>query len=177
MTGIERREQLLPVAAEEFAARGLHGTSAEMIARRARISQPYIFRLFGTKVGLFTAVIEQVYDRVTESFRRSTEGLPGPQALYAMGTVYREMLSDRTLLLVMLHGFAASDDQDVRMTVQKGFQALWTTVQETSGLPDDQVKRFMALGMLLNDAAAMDLQRVDEPWAVACMTQLPMGNL
>ncbi len=49
MGASQRREQVLAVAEEEFAATGLHGTSAETIARRAGISQAYVFRIFGTK--------------------------------------------------------------------------------------------------------------------------------
>ena len=49
MTADERRAQLLAIAAEEFAAGGLHGTSTETIARRAGITQAYVFRLFGSK--------------------------------------------------------------------------------------------------------------------------------
>ena len=45
----ERREEILEAALVEFADRGLHGTSTEDIARRVGISQPYVFRLFGTK--------------------------------------------------------------------------------------------------------------------------------
>jgi AcrR family transcriptional regulator len=39
MSGERRREQVLQIAAEEFAEGGLHGTSTEAIARRAGITQ------------------------------------------------------------------------------------------------------------------------------------------
>jgi AcrR family transcriptional regulator len=44
-----RREQLIEAAVAEFAIYGLHGTSTEKIAKRVKISQPYVFRLFPTK--------------------------------------------------------------------------------------------------------------------------------
>src|SRR2546430_8464212 len=40
----ERREEILRAALVEFAERGLHGASTEEIAKRAGISQPYVFR-------------------------------------------------------------------------------------------------------------------------------------
>ena len=49
MPGARRREQVLRIAAEEFAEGGLHGTSTEAIARRAGITQAYVFRMFSTK--------------------------------------------------------------------------------------------------------------------------------
>ena len=48
-TAAERRETVLVAAQAAFAQRGLHGTSTEEIAAAAGISQPYLFRLFGTK--------------------------------------------------------------------------------------------------------------------------------
>jgi AcrR family transcriptional regulator len=47
-TAAERREAVLAAALVAFAQGGLHGTSTEDIARAAGISQPYLFRLFGT---------------------------------------------------------------------------------------------------------------------------------
>ena len=48
-TADERREAVLTAAAREFARKGLHGASTDAIAKDAGISQPYLFRLFGTK--------------------------------------------------------------------------------------------------------------------------------
>jgi AcrR family transcriptional regulator len=44
----ERREEILAIAIEHFAARGFRGSSTGVIAREAGISQPYLFRLFRT---------------------------------------------------------------------------------------------------------------------------------
>ena len=49
MSAEERREIVLEAAVGEFARHGLAGTSTEDVARRAGISQPYLFRLFPTK--------------------------------------------------------------------------------------------------------------------------------
>ncbi len=52
----ERRDEILNAAMLEFAERGL-GASTDEIARVAGISQPYVFRLFGTKKELLKAVV------------------------------------------------------------------------------------------------------------------------
>jgi AcrR family transcriptional regulator len=59
-----RREEILEAAVKEFAYGGLHGTSTERIAQRAGISQPYLFRLFGTKKELFIAANQRCFGRV-----------------------------------------------------------------------------------------------------------------
>jgi AcrR family transcriptional regulator len=176
MTNEERRAQILQIASEEFSKGGLYGTSAEAIARRAEISQPYIFRLFGTKKGLFIAVLESSFDRIIEAFVDAGTGLNGVEGLVAIGERYRTLVRDRLLLLIQLHGFAACDDDDVRSTVQAGFGRMWQTIQELSGADDVTVKRFLSLGMMLNDMAAMDLWNLDEPWARACAESLPVES-
>src|SRR5688572_9323936 len=53
----ERREEIIAAAVTRFGATGLHGTSTETIARDVGVSQPYVFRLFGTKKELFMEAV------------------------------------------------------------------------------------------------------------------------
>src|SRR5438105_5286308 len=87
-----RREEILDAALVELAERGLHGASTEDVARRAGISQPYVFRLFGTKKELFIAVVNRCFREALEMFQRAAEGLRGEEALNAMGAAYVERL-------------------------------------------------------------------------------------
>src|SRR6476661_964909 len=96
-TAEARRDDILDAALIEFAERGLHGASTEEIARRAGISQPYVFRLFGTKKELFKAAVARCLRQTLELFQRAAEGKRGREALDAMGQAYMaEFLSDRT---------------------------------------------------------------------------------
>jgi AcrR family transcriptional regulator len=174
MTSAERRAQILGIAAEEFARTGLHGTSAETIARRADISQPYIYRLFGTKKELFRQVVADAFAGMTAGMAAAAGDLRGAPSLVVMGDEYRRLLADRTRLLLQMQGFAACDDPEVRETVQAAFETLWNTVTEITGLDPARVKIFMAIGMLLNDVAAMDVSNLDAEWARACLTPTPI---
>ena len=165
MSADERREQVLEAAAAEFAIGGLAGTSTEDIARRAGISQPYLFRLFPTKKALFLALIQRCYKRVGETFAAAANGLTGDAAAGAMGQAYDELLRDRTLLLVQLQAYAGSGDPEIRDATRAGYKGLWELVERETGLPQDKVVEFFAYGMLLNVAAALDLPAVDERWA------------
>ena len=69
-----RREEILVVALEHFAEGGFHGTSTEVIAREAGISQPYLFRLFRTKRELFLACVERCYGQVGAVFAEAADG-------------------------------------------------------------------------------------------------------
>ncbi len=167
-TADQRRTSVLRAAMTEFAKGGYAGTSTDAIAVRAGISQPYLFRLFGTKRELFIATMELMHARIEETFRRAAAGLSGVEAMMAMGDAYKELLGERDLLLVQLHAFAASEDEHIRRAAREGFRHLWTVAGELTGLPDEDLRAFFAQGMLLNVMAAVDAAVLDESWARAC---------
>jgi len=164
----ERREEILDAALDEFAAHGYHGASTEGIARRAGISQPYVFRLFGTKQELFKAVAARCFRETLEMFQRAAEGKRGKAALEAMGTAYVERLHvDRSRLLLQMQAYAACDDEEIAAVVRQGYGDLVAYVERVSGLEPKHVSLFFAQGMLLNVFASMGLfvGQQAEPWA------------
>ena len=172
-TAAERREAVLAAALEAFARGGLHGTSTEEIARAAGISQPYLFRLFGTKKKLFLATIERCMADTLELFRKAAGELRGEDALEAMGAAYAAMVTeDRTRLLAQLQAYAACDDPDVRDAMRAGFGSLHLFVETVSGLDSEAVTRWFGAGMLLNVLAAMDIWGSREPWATRLLEGL-----
>ena len=166
MSGAERRSQVLGIAAPEFADHGLHGASTEVIARRADITQAYIFRMFGTKKELFIATYELVSDRIIGAMTRAGTGLEGEEALSAMGQAYTQLLEDPELLQVQLHGFAAAPgDPDLAATCRRTFEVLWHLIHERTGITDDEIREFFSMGMMMNVMSAIDLLSVPQQWA------------
>ena len=163
-----RREEILEAAMREFAHGGLHGTSTEDIARRAGVSQPYLFRLFGTKKELFIASARRCFDRVLAAFRDAADGKHGEDAKRAMGEAYDRLLADRELLLGQMQVYAACGDQDVRDAARAGFAELFRYVESVTGASTLEIRDFFALGMLMNVAATLDLPQIcseDDAWA------------
>ena len=161
----ERRDDILEAALVEFAERGLHGASTEEIAKRAGISQPYVFRLFGSKKDLFKATVCRCFRETLELFQRAAEGKRGEEALHAMGEAYEQLLVDRTRLRAQLQAYAACDDPEIRDVVRDGFGDIHAYVERVSGLSAEEVTRFFAVGMLMNVIAAMDLYEKPEAWS------------
>jgi AcrR family transcriptional regulator len=158
-----RREEILDAALEVFAEHGLHGASTEEIARRAGISQPYVFRLFGTKKELYLAVVARCFRQTLELMQRAAEGKRGEEALHAIGEAYKQVLeSDRVYLRAQMQAYAASEDADVAAIVRNGFGDLVAYVQRVSGLDVAHISRFFANGMLMNVLASM--RAPEEPW-------------
>ena len=168
MPAAERRELVLEAAVAEFAAGGLAGTSTEDVARRAGISQPYLFRLFPTKKALFLALVEQCFSRVEGTFTAAAGDLTGDEAMAAMADSYTRLLDDRTLLRLQLQIYAACSDPEIRDVARAAYKHLWELVERITGLPFQTVVDFFAVGMLMNVAAALDLPSVDERWASWC---------
>jgi AcrR family transcriptional regulator len=164
LTASERREDVLAAAIAAFSRSGYHGTPTEAIAKRAGISQPYLFRLYGTKKELFLACVDRCFDLTTATFREAAAGgaAEGDTPIERMGRAYVEMLADRELLLFQLQTYAAADDPEIRALARRRYELLRDEVAELTGRDDDRVLRFIGQGMLLNIAAALELD--PETW-------------
>jgi AcrR family transcriptional regulator len=164
-TADERREEIIVAAFDEFAEHGLHGTSTDTIARKAGVSQPYLFRLFGTKKELYLDVVRSCMRQTLELFQNAAAGRTGEEALKAMGAAYVDQLKDRRRLRAQMQAYADSGDPEVAEVVRTGYGALVEFVERVSGLEPERVRDFFAFGMLLNVVASMNLLEQPAPWA------------
>jgi AcrR family transcriptional regulator len=163
-TADERREAVLEAAAREFARKGLHGASTDAIAKDAGISQPYLFRLFGTKKDLYRATATRKMEETYQVFERASRGKSGQEALHAMGEAYMGLIEDRERLLLMLQCFAGCEDADVREAVRHVWSDLVELAERASGESPEVISAFFAKGMLLNVMNAMQLFEDPTPW-------------
>jgi AcrR family transcriptional regulator len=172
MPAAQRREEILEAARIEFARGGLNGTATEDIARRAGITQPYVFRLFGTKKALYLETVERCFDRIQREFEAAAGSAAVGEELKAMGMAYGPLLRDRTLLLGQMHSYADCSDPDVQAVVRRRYGQLWEWVERVSGAAPEQVREFFAKGMLLNVIAAIDLRGLSDPWVADCLGEM-----
>jgi len=179
LTADERRQEIVAAAMAEFAAHGLHGASVQAIAQRVGVSQPYVFQLFGTKKELFLAVIREGFTRTILAFddaasRQEAGSIEGCNTILdAMGRRYKELLSDRTLLLVQLQAYAACDDADVRDAVRQEWDKLHRFVSHVSGAAPNEVFAFFSTGMMLNVGAAIRLEGEPSTWTLDALVERP----
>jgi AcrR family transcriptional regulator len=159
-----RREEILEAAMVEFAIGGLHGTSTEDIARRAGISQPYLFRLFGTKKKLFLETVRRGFRHVLQLFQEAAAADGEGNVLLSMGRAYGDDRRDRDRLMFQMQAYAACEDPDVREVVREEYAALFKFVESVAPSEDAAID-FFRTGALITLAAAMDLSALDEQWA------------
>jgi AcrR family transcriptional regulator len=154
----ERREQVIEAAVKEFAAHGFHAASTGAIAKRAGISQPYIYALFPNKHELFLATHAHVVDRIRATFTEAARGIDDPEAkLDAMGEAYYKLLENRDELLVQMQGHAAAGDPALREAARESFMGVIDHVSRVAGVSRERAIGFIAIGMYLNVSAALDL--------------------
>lgn len=160
----ERREIVLRQSIPVFARFGFEGATTAEIAKRAGVTQPYIFKLFESKKALFIAACERNMRTTMTQMRESAGGKTGHDALEAMGLAYVERMDkDRDSLLMQMQQYAACWDEDVQRTVRHCMQEMWDMVIELTGVPVEQVAVFFAKGMMCNVLAAADRSYGNDP--------------
>ena len=151
-----------------FAASGYLGTPVAAVARRARISPAYVFKLFPTKEELFVAALERCFVLILAALAKgaddSVDQTPAA-VLFAMGGAYAALIADRKLLLLQIHAQSAANVPEIAKAFRKGLEAVVTLVKNRSGAPDEAVQRFVAYGQLCHLIATSALDKDTAPWA------------
>lgn len=175
MSAAERREAILAAAVEEFAASGFTGATTADIARRAGISQPYVFRFFPTKKDLILAVIDRCMSRIIGDWENALPE-PGETRLQTLGRTYVAKLGERRAeLMVHLHAYASAEDPDVAAAMRHHLARIFRYVvhlleRDGSPTPYEDAGQFISRGFLINAAMAIGLESAltPEEWDGVC---------
>jgi AcrR family transcriptional regulator len=159
----ERRDQVIAAAITEFGDQGYQAASTAAIARRAGISQPYIYALFPSKQDLFIAVHDHVMARIVRTFAEAAAAGSTPdERLERMGEAYPALIADRYALLVQLQTYATGDPV-IQAHASRRYRELYDEAIRLSGAPAPQVSLFFACGMLANVTTALGLEEICAP--------------
>ena len=159
MKAEDRRELVLTAAMEVFGDNGYIGTTTDMIARAAGVSQPYIVRLFGTKEKLFLEVMQRALDRLFETFEKALPGDPETVGR-RLGLAYVELLNDRGLHLSLMHAFVSGNDPVIGKAAREGFISVYKYLREFGGFTGPETETFLAHGMLINTMVGLRMTEV-----------------
>ncbi len=174
MSGDARRDQILRAALAVFAQGGYTGTSTDQVARAAGVSQPYVVRLFGSKQELFGQVYAHACRRVLETLAAVPNG---PDAKEQMGQAYVDLLQDRDLLMVTMHGFVAGADPAIGAIARRTLAEAFRLYRDRTGGTQDEARDFVAHGMLINVLVATQApEHAGEDPDVDALTLCTMGE-
>lgn len=148
-TATRRRADAVAVAMRVIADDGLTTAALQRVADEIGVSQPYVFRLFGSKQGLLLACIDEVGARVRTAFRAAAAERPG-DPMTAMGAGFRELLSGGATGGLWLQASAiARRDEVVAARCRDVIAVLLDESAALTGAGADDLARFLADGALV----------------------------
>lgn len=74
----QRREQLIAVATKQFAKYGYDATTTDTIATAAGVTEPILYRHFGSKQELFVAITTEVSEQTLRTWREMIDPIADP---------------------------------------------------------------------------------------------------
>ncbi|MEV5027166.1 TetR/AcrR family transcriptional regulator [Paenibacillus sp. LPE1-1-1.1] len=166
-TSVNRRSDIISAAIEVFAETGYYRATTALVAERAKISQPYIFRFFPTKEALLVTALEVSWARIIESFRQVVESASPEKLEKDLIIAYEKILEDhRNEILLQMQAQTIQEDS-IRETMRNGFREVRQIVLEAFrkaeiGNPEQSTMLFLARGMLCNIAEAIGMPELKE---------------
>ena len=105
-----RERQLVELGEQLFAERGFAKASMDELARRAGVTKPVIYELFGSKDGLFRACLEGLALRMAEEIAEAARSEQDPEGrLRAGGLAFLRFASDNRVAYELLYEGGFSD--------------------------------------------------------------------
>jgi AcrR family transcriptional regulator len=105
-----RERQLVELGEQLFAERGFAKASMDELARRAGVTKPVIYELFGSKEGLFRACLEGLALRLAQQIADAARAEEDPEArLRAGGLAFLRFASDNRVAYELLYEGRFSD--------------------------------------------------------------------
>lgn len=78
LRGVDRRRQLLEVAADLFARHGFRGTTTAQLAKSAGVTEPILYRHFTSKLELFITLIDEIGVELIDRWTEALESVSDP---------------------------------------------------------------------------------------------------
>jgi AcrR family transcriptional regulator len=187
LTALERRELIMARAKRVFARISYREASTKQLAQESDISEPMLYKHFGSKKQLFLAVLEQFGSRFTARWQHqlnlSAKSKP-LRALSEVGLEYRNAIkADPDILKVFFQAIAESSDPEIaevaRQNVQNLHNFIYNMLQEAQrrGHLDPKLSLEAATWGYMSMAFAMQLSlmlKMDDELDEELLTELNM---
>jgi len=148
----KRREQLLTVAQDVFAANGYHATAMDEIAERAGVSKPVLYQHFPGKLDLYSALldvhVDELVSAVKEALGSTTDNKQ--RVKNAVGAFY-DFVNSETGAYRMVFESDLRGEPAVQAAVDRAnrapVDAITQTITSDAGLSEDKA-RLLASGLV-----------------------------
>ena len=118
LRAVERRQAVLDAACRVFSKSSYRGATTAEIAREAEISEPILYRHFGSKRDLYLACLDETWDRLRELAEEAVRENPAG-CLGAVADMYMAQRARIRLVDLWIQAITeASDDATIAMAVR-----------------------------------------------------------
>ena len=155
------RDDILEVATAEFAANGYAGARVDEIAARTRTTKRMIYYYFGSKEGLYLAVLERVYAQIRRVERGiNVEELSPADALrtVAEATYHHHTTHEAFIQLVSIENIHRAEHVRQSQTILRENATAITLLQEV-------IERGVQDGSFRDDVDAVDVHMIISAYA------------
>jgi AcrR family transcriptional regulator len=146
-----RERQLVELAEELFSERGYAGSSMEELSRRAGVTKPVVYELFGSKDGIFRACVDRAVEQLAASVAGAVRAETDPEArIRAGGLAFLHFAAENRLAwdLMSMGGQFAQQAADVR----RGQAALVHELMREMAPEDVDARELEAVAWAVNAA-------------------------
>jgi AcrR family transcriptional regulator len=155
---------VLEAARAEFAEWGYHGATTAAIAKRADISQSYIYALFPSKKNLFIECQRWNQRQIMAIMDSAAAATDPAEARARIHQAYVEKIEHRHHFLFRLQATAAAaSDTDIAEEVKRSFIEGFEKLLAVCGNDRQAVKDYIAVGIFSDVAMAIRLPRAYWP--------------
>ena len=145
--------QAVDAGLRAFGEHGLTTIAVTQVAKEVGVSQPYIFRLFGSKRAFFLACMDELEARELAAF---TGGAATDESFEEMGAVFRSLVGDGTLAGFSIQALAlARSDAEVAERYLRMLSTTLRAVRERTGASGEELTHFLARGVLIVQLQAL----------------------
>ncbi len=118
----EKRRQLIPVVAHVFVEFGYRRTTTAELAKRCKVRENILYRLWPNKKAMFIAAIDYVYDLSMEKWRTILDKKSkGKSAAERVLDYEARHHGEFGLYRIIFAGLSETDDPQIRLSLKKMF--------------------------------------------------------
>lgn len=168
------RSRLLEIASDLFTRDGYANTATEEIVQLAGVTRGALYHHFGSKEGLFAAVLHHLQQQVGQHIETVVAHYPDPwQQLLAGSIAFLEISLDPQIQRIMLIdapavlGWSLWRELDAQYSMKSLYEVLAALIEagQLPALPLDALTHL--LGGAMNEATLWIAQATDPPTALA----------
>jgi AcrR family transcriptional regulator len=159
----QRRQQLLDVAREVFAANGFHETSMDVVAEAAGVTKPVLYQHFPSKRALYMELLEHTGAQLLEQLDVATKVASSPRERVEAGFfAYFRFVVHNQASFRLLFSTSIRSDPEFSGVVDKVVRAAADVIAELIEIPASGRHRHVLADALVGMAEAVGLRAVDD---------------